>query len=62
MQAAEEQAQQLIASPRIQFSEMKARGSPDGRDVRYFCMSHSTLTGWRMERETTVLGYYLNFF
>ena len=76
MQAAEEQAQQLIAAERIQFTEMKARGTPDdlvvrvkirvdggappdGREVRYFRMSHSTITGWRMERETTKLGYYL---
>jgi len=76
MQAAETQAQQLIASERIQFTEMKARGTPDdlvvrvkirvdggappdGREVRYFRMSHSTITGWRMERETTKLGYYL---
>ena len=76
MQAAEEQAQQLIAAERIRFTEMKARGTPDdlvvrvkirvdggappdGREVRYFRMSHSTITGWRMERETSALGYYL---
>jgi hypothetical protein len=79
MQAAETQAQQLIASERIQFTEMKARGTPDdlvvrvkirvdggrppdGREVRYFRMSHSTITGWRMERETSALGYYLKIF
>ncbi len=34
---------------------------PDGRRVRYFRMSHSLVTGWRMRRETNVLGYYLKF-
>jgi hypothetical protein len=33
---------------------------PDGREVRYFRMRHSTITGWRMERETGALAYYLN--
>jgi len=76
-QAVEEQAQRLIANERIQFTDMRARGTPDdlvvrvkihvdggrppdGREVRYFRMTHSTITGWRMTRETTALGYYLN--
>ena len=79
MQAAEEQAEQLVANERIRFTEMSARGSPDdlvvpvkirvdsaqppdGREVRYFRMRHSTVTGWRMQRETGALAYYLNFF
>ena len=35
---------------------------PDGRSTRYFRMRYSTVTGWRMQRETTALSYYLNFF
>jgi anti-sigma-K factor RskA len=38
------------------------RAPPDGREVRYFRMRHSTVTGWRMRRETTKLGYYLTLF
>ncbi|MGD2215440.1 MAG: hypothetical protein PVJ64_01735 [Gemmatimonadales bacterium] len=35
---------------------------PDGKPVRYFKMSHSTVTGWRVRRETTALSYYLKLF
>ncbi|NIN71261.1 MAG: hypothetical protein GTO46_04850 [Gemmatimonadetes bacterium] len=35
---------------------------PDGKPVRYFRMSHSTVTGWRVRRETTALSYYLKLF
>jgi hypothetical protein len=35
---------------------------PDGRRVRYFRMSHSLLTGWRVEAETSALAYYLMLF
>lgn len=35
---------------------------PDGEPVRYFRMSHSTVTGWRVRRETTALSYYLKLF
>ena len=35
---------------------------PDGKEVRYFRMRHSTVLGWRMTRETYALAYYLNFF
>lgn len=35
---------------------------PDGKPVRYFRMSHSTLTGWRVRHETTALSYYLKLF
>lgn len=31
----------------------------DGRPKRYYMMSHSMLTGWRVLRETTALRYYL---
>jgi hypothetical protein len=34
---------------------------PDGRNVRYFRMRHSMLTGWRIKRETTALSYHLTF-
>lgn len=34
---------------------------PDGQRVRYFRMSHSALTGWRVLRETWALSYYLRF-
>jgi len=32
---------------------------PDGRRVRYYQLSHSTVTGWRVRREITALSYYL---
>jgi hypothetical protein len=35
---------------------------PDGRRVRYYRLSHSALTGWRVERETWALSYYLKLF
>jgi hypothetical protein len=35
---------------------------PDGKPLRYFRMSHSTVTGWRVRRETTALSYYLKLF
>jgi hypothetical protein len=35
---------------------------PDGRDVRYYQMSWSSLTGWRMRRETTAFSYYTTLF
>ena len=38
------------------------RPPPDGQEVRYFRMRHSTVTGWRMRRELTKLGYYLTLF
>ncbi len=77
--AAEEQAREIIARDRIEFTEMSARGEPDdvvvrvkirvdgrappdGEEVRYFRMRHSTVTGWRMRWETTALGYYLMLF
>jgi anti-sigma-K factor RskA len=77
--AAEEQAREIVARDRIEFTDMSARGAPDdlavrvrirvdgrpppdGREVRYFRMQHSTVTGWRMRRETTKLGYYLTLF
>jgi hypothetical protein len=35
---------------------------PDGRDVRYYRMSYSTLTGWRLRHETTALRYYTRLY
>ena len=35
---------------------------PEGESVRYYRMSHSALTGWRVRRETTALSYYLKLF
>lgn len=35
---------------------------PDGESVRYFRMSHSTLTGWRVLREVPATSYYLKLF
>jgi hypothetical protein len=36
------------------------RKPADGRDVRYYMMSHSLLIGWRMLRETHAFRYYLH--
>lgn len=33
---------------------------PFGKEVRYFRMEHSMLTGWMLERETWGILYYLN--
>lgn len=35
---------------------------PDGKSLRYFKMSHSAVTGWRVRHETTALSYYLKLF
>lgn len=35
---------------------------PDGRDVRYFEMSHDAVVGWRVEREIPARSYYLKLF
>jgi hypothetical protein len=35
---------------------------PDGREVRYYRMSYSTLTGWRVQHETTAFSYYTKLF
>lgn len=35
---------------------------PDGREVRYYRMSYSALTGWRVRHETTAFGYYTKLF
>jgi len=35
---------------------------PVGDRVRYFRMHYSTITGWIMDYETTVVAYYLNIF
>lgn len=38
------------------------RPPPVGGAVRYFRMQYSTLTGWRLARETTALSYHLRVF
>jgi hypothetical protein len=35
---------------------------PDGRDVRYYRMSHSALTGWRVRHQSTAWRYYTRVF
>jgi len=35
---------------------------PDGREVRYYRMSYSALTGWRVRHETTAFRYYTKLF
>jgi hypothetical protein len=42
--------------------EVNGADPPDGDRVRYFRMSHSAVTGWRVRRETTALSYHLKFF
>ena len=43
--------------------EIRVAGSepPDGKPVRYFKMSHSTFTGWRVRGEVAAWNYYLSF-
>ncbi|MBN2308451.1 MAG: hypothetical protein JXR94_05735 [Candidatus Hydrogenedentes bacterium] len=35
---------------------------PDGRTVRYFLFSRSTLVGWMYQRDASAFEYYLTFF
>jgi hypothetical protein len=42
--------------------QVAGKDPPDGKRVRYYKMSHSTVTGWRVRRETTMLSYYLKLF
>jgi hypothetical protein len=35
---------------------------PDGSEVRYYRMSYSALTGWRVRHETTAFRYYTKLF
>lgn len=42
--------------------QVGGKDPPDGRRVRYYRMSHSTVTGWRVRYETTRLSYYLKLF
>jgi len=42
--------------------QVAGKDPPDGRRVRYFRMSHSSVTGWRMRYETSALSYYLKMF
>ena len=41
---------------------VNGRPPPDGRDVRCFRMSYSTLTGWRVRHESTAFRYYTTLF
>ena len=69
----------LLASQKVSFASIKARGKPEdmvvraevlvdgkppttGESVRYYRMSYSTITGWRMKRETFAFAYYLRLF
>lgn len=42
--------------------EVAGKAPPDGERVRYYKMSHSRVTGWRVRREITALSYYLKWF
>ena len=39
--------------------QVAGQDPPDGQPVRYYKLSHSALTGWRVRRENTALSYYL---
>ncbi len=39
--------------------QVAGQDPPDGKSVRYYQLSHSTVTGWRVRREITALSYYL---
>jgi hypothetical protein len=41
--------------------EVDGLDPPDGRRIRYFKMTHSTLAGWRVIRDTSKWSYYLAF-
>ena len=41
--------------------EVDGKAPPDGKRVRYFAMSHSTVVGWQYEDEISKWGYYLTF-
>lgn len=38
------------------------RPPAEGENVRYYRMSYTTITGWRMKQPTTALAYYLKVF
>lgn len=42
--------------------QVNGAAPPDGRAVRYFQMTHSLATGWRVDRETTAFSYYTKLF
>jgi hypothetical protein len=42
--------------------QIAGKDPPDGKRIRYFQMSHSAVTGWRVQREATALSYYLKLF
>lgn len=41
--------------------EVDGKTPADGKRVRYFAMSHSTVVGWQYEHEISKWGYYLSF-
>lgn len=42
--------------------EVRHEAHPGKSNVRYFKMSHSLATGWRVQRETSQWDYYLSLF
>jgi hypothetical protein len=42
--------------------QVAGKDPPDGKRTRYYRMTHSTLTGWRVKHESTALSYYLKLF
>jgi hypothetical protein len=42
--------------------QVAGKDPPDGRRTRYFRMSHSTVTGWRVRWEASAFSYYLKLF
>ncbi len=71
-------AAEIQAMQDIEFVSIKARGTdevvvrleievdggppPDGRNVRYYIMTHSMITGWRVKRPCSSWNYYLKLF
>jgi hypothetical protein len=39
--------------------EVDGKAPPDGKSPRYFHMTHSTITGWKMRRDAHWISYYL---
>lgn len=67
----------LLASQNVTFSSLKARGRPDdlvvraevlvggkptAEPVRYYRMTYSAVTGWKLTGETCAFAYYTRLF
>ena len=39
--------------------EVDGKAPPDGKSIRYFHMTHSTVTGWKMKWDAHWISYYL---